>query len=302
MSWKADINGFKNYLRLEQSLSANSIEAYLHDVIRLNQFLDLTGLHIAPVEITSQHLQAFLKHLGELGMNAATQARMLSGVRAFFRYLLLENLIHTDPAELIESPRHGRHLPDTLNVEEIDQLIKAIDRSTPEGERNYTMLEVLYSCGLRVSELVSLRFSNLHLEENFISIVGKGNKERLVPIGRRAIDLLQRYSQEVRIHQPVQRGEEDIVFLNRRGRRLTRVMIFMIIKQLAAKAGIRKSISPHTFRHSFATHLVEGGADLRAVQEMLGHASITTTEIYTHLDRHYLSEQVRSYHPRSKHK
>lgn len=300
MSWKADINGFKNYLRLEQSLSPNSIEAYLHDVIRLNQFLDLAGFQISATAITSQHLQAFLKHLGELGMSPASQARMLSGVRAFFRYLLLENLINTDPAELIESPRLGRHLPDTLNIEEIDALLNAIDRSTPEGERNMAMLETLYSCGLRVSELVNLRFSNLHLQDGFISVIGKGNKERLVPIGKRAIELLQQYIRQVRVHQPIQSGEEDIVFLNRRGRRLSRVMVFTIIKQLTAKAGIKKSISPHTFRHSFATHLVEGGADLRAVQEMLGHASITTTEIYTHLDRNYLSEQVRSFHPRNK--
>lgn len=300
MSWKADIQGFKNYLQLEQSLSPNSVEAYLHDIIRLNEFLQLRQFHISATEITTAHLREFLKYLNELGMSATTQARMLSGLRAFFRYLLLENLIHTDPTELLESPRTSRHLPDTLSVDEIDLLLSHVDRSTPEGERNLAMLETLYSCGLRVSELVNLRISDLHIDEGYISVIGKGNKERLVPIGSRASQLIELYRYQVRSNIPVQRNEEDILFLNRRGRRLTRVMIFTIIKQLAVKAGIRKVISPHTFRHSFATHLVEGGADLRAVQEMLGHASITTTEIYTHLDRNYLSEQVQSFHPRRK--
>lgn len=271
----------------------------MHDVIRLNEFLALNNYTLSPVEIQATHLQEFLKYLNELGMSATTQARMLSGIRSFFRYLLLENLINQDPTELIDAPRTSRHLPDTLNVEEIDQLLGAIDRSTPEGERNYVLLETLYSCGLRVTELVNLRISNLHLDQGFIKVLGKGDKERLVPIGTRAITLLNSYLTKVRPSVPVQRNEEDIAFLNRRGHRLSRVMIFTIIKQLAIKAGIRKTISPHTFRHSFATHLVEGGADLRAVQEMLGHASITTTEIYTHLDRSYLTEQVRSYHPRN---
>jgi integrase/recombinase XerD len=300
MSWKADIQGFKNYLQLEQSLSPNSVEAYLHDIIRLNEFLQLRQFHISATEITTTHLREFLKYLNELGMSATTQARMLSGLRAFFRYLLLENLINTDPTELLESPRTSRHLPDTLSVDEIDLLLSHIDRSTPEGERNLAMLETLYSCGLRVSELVNLRISDLHIDEGYISVIGKGNKERLVPIGSRASQLIELYRYQVRSKINIQRNEEDILFLNRRGRRLTRVMIFTIIKQLAIKAGVRKVISPHTFRHSFATHLVEGGADLRAVQEMLGHASITTTEIYTHLDRNYLSEQVHSFHPRRK--
>jgi integrase/recombinase XerD len=298
MSWKADIQGFKNYLQLEQSLSPNSVEAYLHDVNRLNEFLQLHNYNIQPTGIQVDHLREFLKYLNELGMSATTQARMLSGIRAFFRYLLLENLINTDPTELLESPRTSRLLPDTLNIEEIDKLFSHIDRSTPEGERNLAMLETLYSCGMRVSELVNLRISGLHLEQGYISVIGKGNKERLVPVGRRASQLITSYLEQVRSNVPPQRNEEDIVFLNRRGHRLSRVMIFTIIKQLAVKAGIRKVISPHTFRHSFATHLVEGGADLRAVQEMLGHASITTTEIYTHLDRSYLTEQIRSYHPR----
>lgn len=298
MSWKADIQGFKNYLQLEQSLSPNSVEAYLHDVIRLNEFLALNNYTISATAIQVDHLREFLKYLNELGMSPTTQARMLSGIRAFFRYLLLENLINVDPTELLESPRTSRLLPDTLSIDEIDVLFSHIDRSSAEGERNLAMLETLYSCGMRVSELVNLRISGLHLEQGYVSIIGKGNKERLVPIGRRASDLIELYLKQVRPNVPVQRNEEDIVFLNRRGRRLSRVMVFTIIKQLAIKAGIRKVISPHTFRHSFATHLVEGGADLRAVQEMLGHASITTTEIYTHLDRSYLTEQVRSYHPR----
>ncbi|MCU0432702.1 MAG: site-specific tyrosine recombinase XerD [Bacteroidia bacterium] len=300
MSWKADIQGFKNYLKLEQSLSPNSVEAYLHDVIRLNEFLQLRQYTISAPEIKPEHLREFLKYLNELGMSATTQARMLSGIRAFFRYLLLENLINDDPTELLESPRTSRMLPDTLSVEEIDLLLSHIDRSTPEGERNLVMLETLYSCGLRVSELVNLRISDLHLDEGYLSVTGKGNKERLIPIGGRASQLIELYRFQVRAKINVQRNEEDILFLNRRGRRLTRVMIFTIIKQLTIKAGVRKVISPHTFRHSFATHLVEGGADLRAVQEMLGHVSITTTEIYTHLDRNYLREQVQSFHPRRK--
>lgn len=298
MSWKADIQGFKNYLQLEQSLSPNSVEAYLHDVNRLNEFLQLHNYSVQSTGIQVDHLREFLKYLNELGMSATTQARMLSGIRAFFRYLLLENLINTDPTELLESPRTSRLLPDTLNIEEIDKLFSHIDRSTPEGERNLVMLETLYSCGMRVSELVNLRISGLHLDQGYVSIIGKGNKERLVPVGRRATELIKLYLEQVRTKVPPQRNEEDIVFLNRRGHRLSRVMVFTIIKQLAVKAGIRKVISPHTFRHSFATHLVEGGADLRAVQEMLGHASITTTEIYTHLDRSYLTEQIHSYHPR----
>ncbi|MGL5891234.1 MAG: site-specific tyrosine recombinase XerD [Bacteroidia bacterium] len=298
MSWKADIQGFKNYLQLEQSLSPNSVEAYLHDVNRLSEFLQLHNYNIQATGIQVEHLREFLKYLNELGMSATTQARMLSGIRAFFRYLLLENLINTDPTELLESPRTSRLLPDTLSIEEIDKLFSYIDRSTPEGERNLAMLETLYSCGMRVSELVNLRISGLHLDQGYVSIIGKGNKERLVPIGSRATELIALYREQIRAKVAVQRNEEDILFLNRRGHRLSRVMVFTIIKQLAVKAGIRKVISPHTFRHSFATHLVEGGADLRAVQEMLGHASITTTEIYTHLDRSYLTEQIKSYHPR----
>jgi integrase/recombinase XerD len=298
MMWKADINGFRNFLRLEKSLSANSIEAYLHDIHLLTKYLELHQLILSATEIKTQHLRDFLKWLTELGMGASSQARILSGIKSFYNYLLLENIISADPTELIEAPRIGRKLPDTLSQEEISHLLDQVDRSTAEGERNRAMLETLYSCGLRVSELVNLKLSQLFLDDGFVRVIGKGDKERLVPIGGMAIKHIQLYVRDVRVHVPFQKGEEDIVFLNRRGRRLTRVMVFLVIKQLAALAGIKKTISPHTFRHSFATHLIEGGADLRAVQEMLGHASITTTEIYTHIDRSYLQEQVLKFHPR----
>ncbi len=296
--WKADINGFRNFLRLEKSLAANSIEAYLHDIQLLTQYLELHQLILSATEIKTQHLRDFLKWLTELGMGASSQARILSGIKSFYNYLLLENIISIDPTELIEAPRIGRKLPDTLSQEEISRLLDQVDRSTAEGERNRAMLETLYSCGLRVSELVNLKLSQLFLDDGFVRVIGKGDKERLVPIGGIASKHIQLYVRDVRVHIPIQKGEEDIVFLNRRGRRLTRVMVFLVIKQLAAFAGIKKTISPHTFRHSFATHLIEGGADLRAVQEMLGHASITTTEIYTHIDRSYLQAQVLKFHPR----
>jgi integrase/recombinase XerD len=300
LSWKADIAGFKNYLRLEKSLSANSVEAYLRDVEKLCQYLDFSKNHASSSELKAAEIRGFLTWIGELGMTATSQARILSGLRAFYKYLLHENIVNADPTELIDSPKIGRQLPDTLDVEEIDRLMNAVDRSTPEGERNRAMLEVLYGCGLRVSELVQLKISRIHEREEFISVIGKGDKERLVPIGKTALNHIQLYRDSIRVHIEPQKGEEDILFLNNRGRRLSRVMVFMIIKKLAVIAQIRKSISPHTFRHSFATHLVEGGADLRAVQEMLGHASITTTEIYTHVDRRFLKEQVLMFHPRSR--
>jgi integrase/recombinase XerD len=296
--WKSDIAGFKSYLRLERSLSQNSVEAYEHDILKLVQYLEYKKLGVAATGVTPEHLRGFLKWVNELGMTATTQSRILSGLRAFYRYLLLENIMNTDPTELIETPKTVRKLPDTLSEEEINEILAAIDRSTNEGERNLAMLETLYSCGLRVSELVNLKVSGLFLHEGYIRVIGKGDKERLVPIGGMATKQIKNYLENVRVHVPVQKGEEDILFLNRRGKRLSRVMIFTIIKNLVFKAGIKKSISPHTFRHSFATHLVEGGADLRAVQEMLGHESITTTEIYTHLDRGYLKEQVLAFHPR----
>jgi len=299
MSWKADIAGFRSYLKLEKSLSANSVEAYEHDVQKLLQYLEFSGITVSSSEITTEHLRGFIQWISELGMTATSQARILSGLRAFYHYLLMENSVNHDPTELIDGPKTVRELPDTLDTEEIVRMLENIDRSTPEGERNRAMLEVLYSCGLRVSELIELRISRIHFNESFISVIGKGNKERLIPIGQVAINHIRLYLDQVRPHIPAQKGEDDILFLNRRGKRLSRVMIFLIIKKLAVAAGVKKTISPHTFRHSFATHLVEGGADLRAVQEMLGHASITTTEIYTHIDRRYLKEQVTKYHPRS---
>lgn len=299
MSWKADIAAFKTYLRLEKSLSTNSIDAYVHDIEKLVQFLDYTNVGLGATQLKTEHLRNFLKWVNELGMSATSQARILSGLHSFYKYLLLENLIHTDPTELVDAPRIGRKLPDTLSKEDVEILLEGVDRSTPEGERNRSMLETLYSCGLRVSELVNLKISDIFPKEAYIRIIGKGNKERLVPIGRTALKHIELYKQSVRHLIEVTKGEEDILFLNRRGSRLTRVMVFTIIKNLAKKCGVKKTISPHTFRHSFATHLVEGGADLRAVQEMLGHESITTTEIYTHIDRTFLTAQILKYHPRS---
>lgn len=299
MSWKADIAGFKSYLRLEKSLSENSVEAYLHDVEKLCQYLDYKKIDSGSAEITTKDIRGFIEWISELGMSAKSQSRILSGLRAFYKYLLMENMVNFDPTELIDGPKTPRTLPDTLDAEEIDRMLNTIDRSTPEGERNRAMLEVLYSCGLRVSELVELRISRIHADESFISVIGKGNKERLIPIGKTALDHIALYRDSIRVHVAAKKGEEDILFLNKFGKRLSRVMVFLIIKELAMKAQVKKSISPHTFRHSFATHLVEGGADLRAVQEMLGHASITTTEIYTHVDRRFLKEQVLRFHPRS---
>ncbi|MBL7847872.1 MAG: site-specific tyrosine recombinase XerD [Cyclobacteriaceae bacterium] len=298
-SWDADIRDFGNYLKLERSLSQNSIDAYVRDIIKLADFVELRHSGVRPEEITYRQLQAFLKFINELGMSAHSQARILSGVKGFFKYLLFEERIDKDPTALLEGPRLGRRLPDTLDYAEIVKLLEAIDLSTPEGGRNRAMLEVLYSSGLRVSELVELKRANIYFDLGFLRVVGKGNKERLVPIGRDAMKYLRIYLDEIRVHLPIQKGFEGHVFLNRAGRKISRVTIFLIIKALAAKIGLRKSISPHTFRHSFATHLIEGGADLRAVQEMLGHESITTTEIYTHLDRDYLKQVIREFHPRS---
>ncbi len=296
MSWDGIIKQFQNYLRLERSLSPNSVEAYVRDIQKLAQFSE--GRYEA-IAVTEVHLHSFLEWINELGMTPHTQARVLSGIKAFYKYLLFESLITTDPTALIDGPKMGRKLPDTLSFAEIEELFAAIDLSTAEGQRNRAMLEVLYSSGLRVSELVELKLSNVYFDLGFLRIIGKGNKERLVPVGRDATKHLRIYTEEIRVHVGVKKGSENHVFLNRRGSKLSRVMIFTIIKNLAAKIGLKKSISPHTFRHSFATHLVEGGADLRAVQEMLGHESITTTEIYTHLDREYLKQVIREFHPRS---
>ena len=296
--WNSYIHGFKAYLQLEKSLSKNSVEAYLRDVAKITQFLEMQGLSLGPQKIELHHLQSFLKWITELGMTARTQARVISGLKAFYRYLLLENVVTKDPTELLESPRIGMKLPVTLNLDEIDLLMSKIDLSKPEGKRNKAMIETLYGCGLRVTELVTLKISNLFFNDGFIKVVGKGSKERLVPVGSIAQAEIKFYLAELRSHVPVKKGHEDILFLNRRGAGLTRVMIFTMIKRLVILSGIKKRISPHTFRHSFATHLVEGGADLRAVQEMLGHESITTTEIYTHLDRDYLRSAIIQYHPR----
>ena len=299
MDWQSGLTGFKSYLRLERSLSANTVDAYMQDVDKLHQFFISKFEDKKLNSITSNDLKDFLVWVNKLGMLPPTQARVLSGLKAFFKYLVLENLISIDPSALLESPKTSRKLPDTLNILEINSMIDAINLSKPEGMRNKAMLEILYGCGLRVSELTGLKISNLYLDIDFIKILGKGNKERLVPIGSDAIKFLRLFMNEIRIHIAVKPGKEDFVFLNNRGNPISRVMVFLIIKDLADKAGIKKNISPHTFRHSFATHLIEGGADLRAVQEMLGHESITTTEIYTHLDRDYLRETIIQFHPRS---
>lgn len=302
VNWELYSKHFGHYLKLERSLSANSIEAYLHDVQLLSQFMGRRHAGVSPLAITTAQLREFLEHINVLGMSAYSQARILSGLKAFYKYLITEDLVQNDPTALLEGPRLGRKLPDTLSYPEIEQLLAAIDLSTPEGARNRAIIEVLYSSGLRVSELVDLRLGNVYADIGFLRVIGKGNKERLVPIGRDALKYLTIYTTQVRglaPHKPPQKDNESFVFLNRNGRKLTRVMIFTVIRNLAAATGLKKTISPHTFRHSFATHLIEGGADLRAVQEMLGHESITTTEIYTHLDRDYLRQVVQEFHPRS---
>ena len=295
--WEPYKKGFKAYLQLERSLSGNSIEAYLSDLEKLTAFLQGAGISKNPSELLLEDLQQFIRWIAELGMTPASQARIISGIRTFYRYCLLEDISSTDPTTLLDAPKLKRSLPDVLSFNEIETIINAIDLSTHEGTRNKAILETMYSCGLRVTEVVNLKLSQLYLDIGFVRIIGKGNKERLVPIGSSAVKYINIYRNSVRVHQQVQPGEEDILFLNRRGKRLTRVMIFLIIKDLVKKAGISKNISPHTFRHSFATHLVEGGADLRAVQEMLGHESITTTEIYTHLDREFLRKTLEQFHP-----
>lgn len=299
MAWKSFILGFKSYLKLEKSLSENSIEAYIHDVSLLDRFLNTETKKITPGEVTLDHLQEFIAWVYEIGLSARSQSRIISGIKAFFKYLLLENIVINNPSQLLETPKLGRKLPDTLSVHDINSLIAAIDLSKAEGTRNKAILETLYSSGLRVSELVNLKLSNLHLAVGFIKIIGKGDKERLVPIGSVATKYIGIYMDTIRSHSTVKKGHEDILFLNNRGTRLSRVMIFTIIKRLAEVIHLQKKISPHTFRHSFATHLIEGGADLRAVQEMLGHESITTTEIYTHLDRDYLRQAILKFHPRA---
>ncbi|MCB0754775.1 MAG: site-specific tyrosine recombinase XerD [Flavobacteriales bacterium] len=298
MQWQRAIKGFRSYLQLERSLSENTVEAYLRDVTQLEHFAEDRGLE-SPVDLETKVLKEFVQQIADLGLSANTQSRMVSGVRSFYKYLLLEDRIQTDPSTLLETPKIGRKLPETLSQTEVEKLINSVDLSKPEGERNRTILETLYSSGLRVSELVELKISNIYFNDGFMRILGKGSKERLVPLGGIASKRITDYIKLIRSHVNIKKGAEDHVFLNRRGAPLTRVMIFNIVKQAAIDAGIKKNISPHTLRHSFATHLVEGGADLRAVQDMLGHESITTTEIYTHLDRDYLRSNIIQFHPRA---
>lgn len=297
-TWERDIKQFISYLKIEKGLAENSIFAYQNDVHKLFDFA--ISIRKNAEEITYEDLKLFITDLYDLGLSARSQARIISGIKQFFHYLLLDERIKTDPSELIEMPSTGRKLPEVLSIEEIDALINGIDLSKTESHRNKAMIETLYSCGLRVSELVNLKFSDLFFEEGFIRVIGKGNKERLVPVSSQVEHEINVYTNFVRNHQVIKPGNEHFVFLNRRGEQLTRVMIFTIIKNLAKAIGLKKSISPHTFRHSFATHLLEGGANLRAIQDMLGHESITTTEIYTHLDQRFLREAIISYHPRNK--
>jgi integrase/recombinase XerD len=299
MTWQEATKNFIVYLQLERSFTSNSVAAYRSDISKLAQFIAMTYPELPPGAVKLQHIRDFLTYLHSLGLHTATQVRILSTVRSFYQWLLLEGLIEIDPALLITRPLSGRKLPHTLAIEEIEDLFNAIDHSTHMGMRNRALLETLYSCGLRISELISLRISDLHFEEGFVQVLGKGSKQRLVPIGQVAINYLRIYMEEVRPHFPQQKEYANYVFLNQRGTSLSRVMVFLIIKALAAKIGLQKSVSPHTFRHSFATHLIEGGADLRAVQAMLGHSSIITTEIYTHLDRNYLHQIITACHPRN---
>ncbi len=295
--WTSYKKGFKSYLQLEKSLSDHSTDAYLQDLDKLTQYLEINNLQKNPAAVTLQDLQLFIQWIGEIRMAATSQARIISGIRAFYKYCILENITAEDPTALVQAPKTKRHLPDVLSFQEIEQIIAQIDQSTPEGGRNKAILETLYSCGLRVSEAIQLKISQLYLDVGYIKVTGKGNKERLIPIGTSAIKYIQLYKTTIRNHLTVKPGNEDILFLNNRGHQLSRVMVFLIIKALTRKAGITKTVSPHTFRHSFATHLIEGGAHLRAVQEMLGHESITTTEIYTHLDKEFLRQTLQQFHP-----
>lgn len=299
MTWSDYISEYLSYLKLEKSLSENSIDAYKRDIKMLLSFLELKKLNISPAETELLHLKQFISWVNELGMSARTQARVISGIKSFFKFLLIDEKINRDPTALLEAPKIGRRLPEVLSVQEIDNLIGAIDLSKPEGHRNKAIIETLYSCGLRVSELINLRLTDLFFDQGFIKVLGKGNKERLVPVSDKAIKEIELYIKQYRNHIQIDLQSENILFLNRRGKKLTRVMIFTIVKILAKAIGLKKNISPHTFRHSFASHLIDGGADLRAIQEMLGHESIITTEIYTHLDTEYLRDTIIQYHPRS---
>jgi integrase/recombinase XerD len=299
MKWDDSIKGFEEYLRLEKALSGNSINAYINDINKLLDFIKNNFKGITPQKVRLNHLKNFVEWLNEKGVSPRTQARTISGIKSYFKYLLIEEKINSDPTSLLESPKIGRKLPDVLSIQEIDTLIDAVDLEKPEGQRNKAILETLYSCGLRVSELVNLKLSNLYFDQGFIKVEGKGDKERLVPISSRAMTEINKYIDGYRKTLKIVPSAKDILFLNRRGQMLSRVMIFTVIKNLAIDVKLNKKISPHTFRHSFATHLIDGGADLRSVQEMLGHESILTTEIYTHLDREYLKDTINQFHPRS---
>ena len=299
MNWESEINGFKDYLKIEKGLSDNSIHAYITDLYKLVQFLNDKNYQVGPEDVKLEHLKEMIEWVNNRGISPRTQARIISGIKSFYKYLLIEEKVDKDPTALLETPKVGRKLPEILSVEEIDTIINAVDTKKPEGQRNKAILETLYSCGLRVSELIELKISNLFFESGFIKIEGKGSKERLVPISTKAIKEINLYLSEYRRNLRIHPEHEDILFLNRRGKKLSRVMIFTIIKNITQKLGLDKNISPHTFRHSFATHLIDGGANLRAVQEMLGHESIITTEIYTHLDKEYLKDTIIQYHPRS---
>jgi integrase/recombinase XerD len=302
MLWKNYLTGFQSYLILEKSLSKNSIDAYLRDINKLIGYLEEEQLNLRPDELLTSHFHSFIQQQSKSGLSPHSQSRLISGIKAFYKYLIMENIITDSPALIIETPRLGRKLPDILSVDEINRIFKAIDLSTSEGQRNLSMLEMLYSCGLRVSELINMHLSDIYEAEGFIRVIGKGDKERLVPIGDEALKSISLYRDTLRVHIAPKHGEEDYVFLKNNGTRITRQWVFLIIKKLVEMTGIHKKISPHTFRHSFATHLVEGGADLRAVQAMLGHESITTTEIYTHLDREYLRQNILEFHPLYNHK
>jgi len=293
------LNGYKAYLQLEKGYSFNTLDAYLDDVQKLSFFLEESKLTKSIIQTTPGDLKSFIIWINQMGLSATTQARIMSGIKSFFSYLIEEEMVQKNPVDLIDIPKIGRKLPVVLSLQEINSMVDAIDHSTPDGQRNRCMIEVLYGCGLRVSELINLKRSGIYLEQEYLKIIGKGNKERLVPLGSVAKKQIELYLSGIRLHANVKRGHEEYVFLNKNGQKISRVMVFMIIKDLAAKAGIHKNISPHTFRHSFATHLVDAGADLRAVQEMLGHASITTTEIYTHLGTSYLKDTIIQFHPRS---
>ena len=300
MSWNVYIRGYKNYLQIEKSLSNNTVDAYCRDIIKINEFFnnELTSKKIN--ELSYQDFQSYLSHLNNQKINARSQSRVISSIRSFFKYLLLEKIVEENPSDLLENPKTGKKLPEFLTIKEVDELVQQIDRSKSDGERNLAIIEVLYGCGLRVTELIELKISEIYWKEGFIRVIGKGNKERLIPLGKIASKHLKVYINEVRTHQKISNDFIDHVFLNKNGKKLSRVMVFKIIKRLTELAGIKKNVSPHTLRHSFATHLVEGGADLRAVQEMLGHQSITTTEIYTHLDKNYLKQSILDHHPLEK--